>query len=298
MKSMLLQPVGKAKINPWRPAVPAWWVVLTSELADLWVGGKALYLVLAYSILLGIQTFVLATNFELSLFTPPEMVFEILKSSIQASLLIGVIIGSDSISGERERSTLEGLLLTPASRRQLMFGKFLASLSAWPVAFCISTPFMILLSQGDVVLGPALAWGALVGVLLVPAFTALGMIVSYWCNSNKNSFFISLVVFIIFLLMGQVIGTSKVGVVGQMLLLINPVPSGFDFISKMMALPPTPASSPNLLLPVSPWSFLQSPVIFSAVVMGVLFFYLSPRLKVEEESMGRLWSKLRRMAGL
>jgi hypothetical protein len=98
--------------------------------------------------------------------------------------------------------------------------------------------------------------------------------------------------------MGQVIGTTKVGVVGQLLLLINPLPSGFDFLSKMMAVPLVPSSSPNLQLSTSPWSFLPAPVIFSAVVMGVLFFYLSPRLKVEEESIGRLWSKLRRMVGL
>ncbi len=298
MKSMTLQQVSRTKIAPWRPAVPAWWVVLTSELADLWVGGKALYLVLAYSILLGIQTFVLATNFELSLFTPPEMIFETLKSSIQASLLIGLIIGSDSISGERERSTFEGLLLTPASRRHLVLGKFLASLSAWPVAFFISIPFLFLLSQGDVILGPALLWGALVGLLLVPAFTAVGMIVSFWCNSNKNSFFISLTLFLIFILMGQVIGTTKTGVFGRLLLLVNPIPSGFDFISKMLALPPSPSQGGNLQLPISPWSFLQSPVAFSAVALGFLFFFLSPRLRVEEESMGRLWSKLRRMVGL
>jgi ABC-2 type transport system permease protein len=286
------------KMESWRPAMPAWWIILKTELAELWIGGKALYLILAYSILLGIETFVLATNFELSLFTPPEMIFETLKSSIQVSLLIGLIIGSDSISGERERATFEGLLLTPASRRQIVLGKFLASLSAWPVALCISVPFMFLLSQGDAVLGPALVWGALIGILVVPAFTALGMIVSFWCNSNKTSFFISLGIFLVFILMGQVIGTAKIGLFGQLLLFINPLPSGFDFISKMMGLPPTPASSLNLLLPVSPWSFLKSPVIFAVAIIGFLFLYLGPRLKVEEGRGNRLWSKLSRMVGL
>jgi ABC-type transport system involved in multi-copper enzyme maturation permease subunit len=286
------------KMESWRAAVPAWWIILKTELSELWIGGKALYLILAYSILLGIQTFVLATNFELSLFTPPEMIFETLKSSIQVSLLIGLIIGSDSISGERERATFEGLLLTPASRRQIVLGKFLASLSAWPVAFCISVPFMFLLSQGDAVFGPALVWGALIGVLLVPAFTALGMIVSFWCNSNKTSFFISLGIFLVFILMGQVIGTTKIGVFGLLLLFINPIPSGFDFLSKMLALPPTPASSGNLQLSISPWSFLQSPVIFAVVIIGFLFFYLGPRLKVEEGRGSRLWSKLIQMTGL
>ena len=298
MKSMTLQQTSKTKLEPWRPAVPAWWVVLTSELADLWVGGKALYLMLAYSVLLGIQTFVLATNFELSLFTPPQMVFEILKSSIQVSMLIGLIIGADSISGERERATLEGLLLAPASRRQIMFGKFLASLSAWPLALCVVAPFMFLLSQGDPVFGPALLWGALVGALLVPAFTALGMIVSFWCNSNKTSFFISLGIFLVVILMGQVIGTTKIGIFGQLLLIINPLPSGFDFISKMLALPQVPSQGGSVQLSIGPWSHLQSPVIFAAAVLGLLFYYLGPRLKVEEVRVSRLWSKLSRVAGL
>ena len=298
MSNVTIRQTSMTRVGSWRPAVPAWWVVLSNELADLWVGGKALYLILAYSIMLGIQTFVLATNFELSLFTPPQMVFELLKSSIQVSLLIGLIIGSDSISGERDRATLEGLLLTPASRRQIILGKFLASLSAWPVALCISVPFFFLLSQGDAVFGPALLWGALVSALLTPAFTALGMIVSFWCNSNKTSFFISLGIFLIVILMGQVIGTTKTGFFGQLLLLINPLPSGFDFLSRMLALPQVPLPGGNLQLSISPWSFLQSPVVFAVTVLGFLFFYLGPRLMVEEGRVIRLWSKMRRMIGL
>ena len=96
---------------PWKPAVPAWRVVLSRELAELWIGGKGLYLILAFSVLLGVETFVLATNAELNLFTARDMVYEITKIAIQVSMLIGLIIGADSISGERERRTLEGLLL-------------------------------------------------------------------------------------------------------------------------------------------------------------------------------------------
>jgi len=298
MKSMTLQQAGKTKSDPWRPAVPAWWVILTNELADLWVGGKALYLILAYSIMLAIQTFVLATNFELSLFTPPQMIFELLKSFIQVSLLIGLIIGADSISGERDRATLEGLLLTPATRRQIILGKFLASLSAWPVALCISVPSMFLLAQGDPVLGPALLWAALVSGLLASAFTAIGMIVSFWCNSNKTSFFVSLGIFLVVILMGQVIGTTQNGVFGQLLLLINPIPAGFTFLSRMLGLPPLPTQVGSLQFSVNPWSLLQSPGIFSVAVMGLLFYYLGPRLTVEDSRWSQLWSKLTRMVGL
>jgi len=288
MSNITIPKIINPEIEPWRPAVPAWRIVLLNELADLWIGGKALYLILAYSILLGIQTFVLATNFELSLFTPPEMVFETLKSAIQVSLLIGLIIGSDAISGERERATLEGLLLTPASRRQIVLGKFIASLSAWPVALTIATPFMFLLSQGNPVFGSAVLWGALVGILLIPAFTALGMIVSYWCNSNKTSFFISLGLFLVFILVGQVLGPTKTGIFGQLLQWVNPIPSGFDFLSKVVV------SHGNFS---DFWDSLQSPSVFAAVVIGSLFYYLSPRLGIEAEQVTKLWSRMSRMVG-
>lgn len=289
MRNITMQQVSTTRVGAWKPAVPSWWVVFSSELTDLWIGGKALYLILAYSVLAGIQTFVMATNFELSLFTPAQMLLETIKSCIQVSLLIGLIIGSDSISGERERSTLEGLLLTPASRSQLILGKFIASLSAWPVALMIAIPAMYLLSQGEPILGSAVLWGALVGLLLVPAFTALGMIISYACNSNKTSFFISLGVFLVSILMGQVIGTTKIGVFGQLLLWVNPIPAGFDYLSKMLVSNGTFSEF---------WTFLQSPLVFSVVMLGLLFFYFGPKLSVEVGKTSNFWSKISRTLGL
>ena len=273
-------------------AESAWWVMMSRELADLWLGGKALYLILAFSILLGIESYVLATNFELSLFTPPQMVFEVLKTALQVSLLIGLIIGADSISGERERATLEGILLTPASRRQLLFGKFLAALSAWPVALVITIPFTVLLAQGSGVWGIALLWGIVVGLLLVPAFTAIGMIVSLWCNSNKTSFFIGLGIFLVFILMGQVLGTTQIGLWGQLLLWVNPIPSGFDFMSQLITGHGTFDEF---------WMSLESPLVFSIAVLGLLFFYFGPRLNMEGKMMrdiSELWSKISRMIGI
>ena len=273
-------------------AEPAWRVMMSRELADLWLGGKAVYLILAFSVLLGIESFVLATNFELSLFTPPEMVFEILKSALQVSLLIGLIIGADSISGERERATLEGILLTPASRPQLLLGKFLAALSAWPVTFVLTIPFLVLLAQGNKILGPAMIWGVVTGLLLVPAFTAIGMLVSLWCNSNKTSFFIALGIFLVFILMGQVLGTTDIGLWGQFLLWLNPIPAGFDFLSKVIV-------SHGTFDEV--WTSLESPIVFSIAVIGLLFFYFGPRLNIEGRmvsDMRELWSRIRRMMGI
>src|SRR6266567_851793 len=97
---------------------PTWRIVFVRELHELWMGGKAPVLLLIFSILLGIIAYMLSTNNELSLMSTQSMVYEMLKAAISASLFICLIIGADSISGERERATLEALLLTPTSRRQ------------------------------------------------------------------------------------------------------------------------------------------------------------------------------------
>ena len=152
---------------------PTWWVVFKRELADLWIGGKAPALLLIYSILLGILTYVLASNSDLSLVPPKEMVFETLRSALEMGLFLGLILGADSISGERERGTLESLLLTPTSRRQILAGKFLAALTPWPAAMAMSIPFYAVLSQGDDSFLPAVLWGLGVGTLLTIGWTGL-----------------------------------------------------------------------------------------------------------------------------
>jgi ABC-2 family transporter protein len=274
---------------PWRPAVPAWRVMLSRELAELWIGGKGLYLILAFTVLLGVETFVLATNAELNLFTPRDMVYEITKIAIQVSMLIGLIIGADSISGERERRTLEGLLLTPAGRNHFLLGKFLAGLSAWPVALVLTVPFMVRLSQGSGAIPRAVLGGALVGVLLIPAFVALGIFVSFWCSSNKTSYFISLGIFLVFVLQGR-----------QWL---NPIPVGFDFLSKLVVghadgvvveggegLTPLPFDEI--------WRSLVSPLVFTLITLAVLFLYVGRNLTLEAGMRSRGLARAARFGGL
>jgi ABC-2 type transport system permease protein len=77
--------------------------VFRQEAVELWVGGRAINLLILYSLLLGLMTFLLATNTELNLIPPKEMVFLTLLNAISFGVFIGMIIGADGISGERER---------------------------------------------------------------------------------------------------------------------------------------------------------------------------------------------------
>ncbi|HWR67007.1 MAG TPA: ABC transporter permease subunit [Bellilinea sp.] len=262
---------------------PAWWLVFTREMADLWIGGKALNMILIYSVLLGVMVYVYSYNSELSLIPPKEMVYEMLKNAMAVSLFIGLVIGADMLSGERERNTLESMLLTPARRGQIVFGKFLAGISPWPAALIIAIPYLIVVSQGDEVLGPAILWGAITGSVLVPAYTGLGMLVSFWSSSNKVSYFVSLGLYILFLVPAQLPGRAQTGAAGQFLQWVNPLAAVNHFLSKHLV---------NYRTLAEFWTWLISPVAFAVIVLGILFLIAGPGLRLEA---GRSSKFLRRL---
>jgi ABC-2 type transport system permease protein len=267
---------------------PTWWLVFSKELRELWIGGRALNLTLAYTILLGIYSYFMASDSVLSLIPPQEMVYELLKAAIVASVFIGLIIGADSLSGERERATLEGLLLTPTSRRQIVFGKSLAAVSAWPVALAVAIPYMSVLSQGNEVFGQAVLWGAVLGSAMIPGFTALGMFVSFCCNRNKTSFFVSLGIYLLFLLPTELPGHAQAGAMGQLFQWLNPLAGPRVFLAKILVNNRTLTDTVG----VGPlWTWLLVPFVFASLVCLLLFWYASPGLRLEAGRASRLrWS--------
>ncbi|MBI3670615.1 MAG: ABC transporter permease subunit [Acidobacteria bacterium] len=282
------QRVNDSRVEPSGSASPTWWLVFRRELRDLWIGGRALYLTLIYTILLGIYSYVMARDSVLSLIPPQEMVYEMLKAAIVASVFVGVIIGADSLSGERERATLEGLLLTPTSRRQIVVGKFFAAISPWPVALAITIPYMKVLSQGDAVFGQAVLWGGVLGSALTPAFTALGMFVGFWCNTNKTSMFVSLCLYLLFLLPTQLPGSAQAGAVGQFFQWVNPMGAPRVFLAGMLV-------NNRPLARTGPW--LLSPFVFAILVFALLFWYASPGLRLEAGKASRIGLYWRRLVG-
>jgi len=279
----------EARTTPSGSTAPAWWLVFTRELTDLWIGGKALYLVIAYSILLGIISYVVASSSELSLIPPKEMVFEMLKVSIAAGGIICLIIGADTISGERERATIESLLLTPISRRQIVAGKFLAAVSAWPACLAVTIPFWAVLAQGDEAFRQCVLWGAILGGLVAPALTGVGMLVSLWCNTNKTSFFVSLGIYLLLLAPAQLPGRAQTGTMGALLQAVNPIAATTHFLARLIV--------NNRSLDES-WSWLASPALFCTLSLGLLFLFAKTGLRLEADIAGIMRPKWGRALGL
>jgi ABC-2 type transport system permease protein len=99
-----------------------WAVVAGQELRDLWLGGRGLLLLLAFSVLASAITYLGATSEGINFLEKRETVNLTLQVAVMFGGLIALLVAADAISGERERGTLESLLLTPAPRRDLVSG--------------------------------------------------------------------------------------------------------------------------------------------------------------------------------
>src|SRR6266566_2505372 len=153
----------------------AWTVVARQELRDLWLGGRGLFLTLAFSGLLSVVAYLVATNQALNFLEQRESVNLTLQVAIAVGAMLALLAGADAISGERERGSLESLLLTPVSRLELTAGKLLAASSLWIAAFVVTIPYVWFLGRGIGIVGDALATGALVGTLLAIFLVSLGV---------------------------------------------------------------------------------------------------------------------------
>ena len=255
-----IQDVSLPKVQATDSVLPTWKLVLKRELTDLWIGGRAFTLLLIYSTLLGIISYTYAFTPNLSLVSAQEAVFEMLKNATSFSIFIGLIIGADSISGERDRSTLESLLLTPVNRRHIIVAKLLAGISPWPAAYLIAVPFLYVLAQGNAVLGPAMLWGALTGTTLVLGYTGLGMLVSFWSSTNKISYFVSLSIYALLLVPVELSGDG-VDITAEILQWINPVSAVNYFLSKNLLYHRTLGEY---------WPWLVSSVLLAVMTVALL----------------------------
>lgn len=251
-----------------------WAVVARQELRGLWIAGRGLPLVFAFSALLSVITYLAATNQGLNFLEQHEAVNLTLQVAVAAGALLALLAAADTISGERERGTLESLLLTPVPRHQLVAGKLVAALSLWLAALAVSVPYVWFLGRGVGAVGGALALGLVVGTLLAVALGALAIVVSALAASNRLSLSVSLFVLLALFAPTQLPAGAGRGWAGELLLRVNPVTAGEHFIGRV-------------LVDRHGWgqeaSWLISPIAACAVLV-VLALVIAPRFMARHVS--------------
>jgi ABC-2 type transport system permease protein len=209
-------------------------VVAAQELRDLWLRGRGLPLTLAFSGLLSVLSYLVATNQALNFLEQRESVNLTLQVAIAVGALLALLGGADTISGERERGSLESLLLTPVSRLQLTGGKLVAALSLWVGAFVVTIPYMWFLGRGVGIVGIAVATGLVVGSLLAIALVSFGVLVSIFAGSNRLSLSVSLFALLALFAPTQFPTSAQQGWAGDLLLRANPLTAGLHYVGKIV----------------------------------------------------------------
>ena len=107
-------------------------------------------------------------------------------------LMTSSVSAASSFVGERERGTLETLLLTPMTLPRIFKAKVLGCISLSAIVTGLSfAAFAIVISVGDILLGMPffLNWSWLVCVLLfAPAVTVFGVVFMVLVSSKSNSY--------------------------------------------------------------------------------------------------------------
>ena len=225
---------GHAVERPTRGCASAWAVVLEQELRELWWGGRGVPLSFAFSLLLSVIAYLVATNTALNFLEQREAANLTLQVGIAVGALLALLAAADAVSGERERRTLESLLLAPVSRRQLATGKLLAALSLWLAAFAITVPYVWFLGRGVGIVGDALVTGLLVGTLLAVFLASLGLAVSLFASSNRISLSLSLFALLALFAPTQLPASAQRGWAGELLLRVNPLTAGEHYVGKIV----------------------------------------------------------------
>lgn len=209
-------------------------VVGGRELRGLWLVGRGTPLVLAYTVLLSATTYLVAANRALNFLEQRESVNLTLQMAVAVGGLLVLVTAADAVSGERERDTLEGLLLAPASRVGLVIGKGLAALSLWLVTFVVSSAYLVALGRGVGIVAEALTAGLIVGVLLAVFLAGFGLLLSILSSSNRMSLAVALFCLLALFAPSQMPTSAQNGWFGNALLHIDPFTAGLQYLSSVV----------------------------------------------------------------
>lgn len=210
-------------------------VVAARELRDLWFAGRGLPLMLGFAALLSVTTYLVASNQALNFLEQREAVSLTLQIAVAVGGLLVLLGAADAVSGERERGTLESLLVTPTPRRALLVGKAVAALSLWVAGFLVSLPYIWYLGHGVGVATIAVWSGLVVGTLLSLFLVGLGVLVSTLAQSNRLSLSVTLLALLALYAPTQLPTAAQNGWFGELLLRIDPFTAGLHVLNEVVA---------------------------------------------------------------
>jgi ABC-type transport system involved in multi-copper enzyme maturation permease subunit len=161
-------------------------LIARKEAGELLLSQRGMLWLLAMALVLSCFALLLVGDTELSLLDNAQVVYDMTAIVTALGALLALLVGIDSVGGERERGSLVPLLLTPVSRAEILLGKLGGVAMAWIAMYVLALPYLWAVgSTGQNLIQGAVAL-ALLGTPVVLGYGFLGLALGSWLASVRS----------------------------------------------------------------------------------------------------------------
>ncbi len=189
-------------------------LIAGKETGELLLSLRGLAWLLATTVVLSAFGLLLVGDTELSLLDNAQVVYDMVGIVTALGALLALVVGVDTIAGERERGSLVPLLLTPVSRDGILLGKLGGVAVAWVVMYALAAPYLWAVGSTGQNLAEGLLTLALLGTPVVLGFGSLGMGLGARLATARTGLLIGLIALLLAaspLLLGPSLRQSAIG---------------------------------------------------------------------------------------
>ncbi len=208
--------------------------LIEKETLEDFLGARGAFSLVVASVVLSAFSLLLVSNTELSLLDNAQAVYLMAGLILALASVIAIIRGSDGFAGERDRETLETLMLTPMTGQRLAVGKLIGILFSWLILLGLSVPYLWAVGRTGQNLWPAIEYLTLTGTLLVLTFGGLALTLSAKVKTFRGVLSIGLT---LFLFSGSPIllaPSLRQSTIGQMMDLVNPFADALNTLDSVV----------------------------------------------------------------
>ena len=214
-------------MNLWRP-------LIGKEIQEDFRSARGAFFLVVAALVLSVFAVLLVSNTELSLLDNAQAVYMMAGIVIALAALVAVLRGSDGFAGERDRQTLEPLLLAPINGSGLAAAKLCGILVSWLTLFILAIPYLWAVGSTGQNLFAAILYLFLAGTLIVLVFGGAALALSARMKTFKGVLSLGLTVL---LLLGSPVlfGPSlRQSAVGRVLDLVNPFAAALNTLDSVI----------------------------------------------------------------
>ncbi|MEQ8693965.1 MAG: ABC transporter permease subunit [Gammaproteobacteria bacterium] len=189
-------------------------LIARKEAGELLLSQRGLVWLLAAALTLSGFGMLLVSNTELSLLDNAQVVHDMVAIVTALGSLLALVVGIDTVAGERERGSLVPLLLTPISRDAIVAGKLGGIAIAWAVMYALAVPYVWAVGSTGQNLADGILMLVLLGTPVVLGFGFFGMGLGARLSSARSALLTGMIALMLSaspLLLGPSLRQSAIG---------------------------------------------------------------------------------------